>query len=419
VKLRFFRNALALICIVALAACGYFFIYPQLRAAWHWREARQAIDHGDFHGAAESLRHCLAIWPSSAETHFLLARTARRAGDLEEARAQLNEARRLNFAADQIDLEDLLLQAQAGGITQAEAPLRKLLAAGHADEPLILEALVRGCLHYNFTQDACRWAGSWTERHPDDGQAHYWHGIALDAAAQSESAVEQFQAALQANPEHADARVRLANLLLRLQRHPQAREQFHALLLTEPESAAALLGVAQCQRAAGEIDQARATIERALAREPSAAALRLRGMLALDREDARQAVSFLRRAEALDPNDRLTLKTLATALRLLSEDAEAKQYDKRAQQIDKDEKRLDQLTKDALAKPTDVALRTEAGTISLHLGRYLESLRWLAGALVLDHAYEPARKSLNECLDALGDPSLRETYRSLLSTPPS
>jgi tetratricopeptide (TPR) repeat protein len=418
VKLRILRNALALVCIVVLGGCGYFFIYPQLRAAWHWREAHKAIDHGDFHAAEDSLHYCASIWPSSAETHFLLARTARRAGDLDEARAQLGEARHLNFAGDPIDLEERLLQAQSGNITQVEPRLRELLAAGHADEPLILEALVRGCLYYNFTTDACRWSGLWTERHPDDWQARYWHGVALDAAAQPESAVESYQAALKGNPDHVDARLRLAELLLRLQRFGEAREHFYAVLLADPDSAAALLGVAQCRRAAGETDQARAIVERALAQEPSAGALRLRGMLALDREDPRQAVIYLRRAEAADPNDRATLKNLAAALRLLSEDADALQYEKRAEQIAKDEKRLDQLTKDAFAKPTDVALRTEAGTLSLHNGRYQEALRWLAGALVLDHAYEPARKALNECLDKLGDPALRESYRAQLSTPP-
>jgi tetratricopeptide (TPR) repeat protein len=416
---RFLRNALALVCLLVLAGCGYFFIYPQLRAAWHWREAHQEIDRGDFHAAAASLRDCLTVWPSSAETHFLLARTARRAADLDLARAQLAEARRLNYLGDQLDLEELLLQAQGGGITKVEPKLRELLAAGHAEEPLILEALVRGSLFYNFTKDASRWAGHWTERHPDDWQAHYWHGIALDAAAQPESAVEQLQRALQANADHADARLRLANLLFRSQRVPEAREQFHTLLVAEPDSAAALFGLAQCQRAAGEIDQARATVERALAREPIAGALRLRGMLALDREDPRQALIYFRRAEALDPNDRLTLKNLAAALRLLSDDAAAKQYDKRVLQIEKEEMRLDQLTRDAIAKPTDVALRAEAGTLSLHLGRFEEALHWLAGALILDHACEPARKALNECLDTLADPLLRETYRSLLATPPS
>jgi tetratricopeptide (TPR) repeat protein len=418
VKLRILRNALALVCIVVLGGCGYFFIYPQLRAAWHWREAKKAIDHGDFRGAEDALHYCISIWPSSAETHFLLARTARRAGDLDEARARLGEARQLNGAGDAIELEELLLQAQSGSIIQVEPRLRELLAAGHADEPLILEALVRGCLFYNFTKDACRWSGVWTERHPDDWQAYYWQGVALNAAAQPDSAVESYQAALKGNPDYADARLRLAELLLRLQRYPEAREHFHAVLLADPNGAAALLGVAQCQRAAGQTDQARATVERALAQEPSAGALRLRGLLALDREDPRQAVIYLRRAEAADPNDRVTLKNLAAALRLIGEDAEAKQYEKRAEQIAKDEKRLDQLTKDAFAKPTDVVLRTEAGTLCLHIGRFQEALRWLTGALALDHAYEPARKALNEYFDTLGDPALRETYRALLSTPP-
>jgi tetratricopeptide (TPR) repeat protein len=418
VKLRLLRNALVLVCLLVLGGCGYFFLYPHLRAAWLWRESHQAIDHGNFRGAEESLRYCATIWPSSGETHFLLARTARRAGDQDEARAELLQARRLNYTGDAIDLEELLLQAQCGGVPQVEPKLREMLAAGHAEEALILEALVRGCLYYNFFKDACRWSSLATERRPNDWQARYWHGVALEAAGQPGSAMEQYQEVVKSNPDHVDTRLRLAEHLLRASRCPEAREHFHAVLLAEPDHAAALLGIAQCQRAAGETDQARATVERSLAREPTVGALRLRGMLALDREDPHQAVLYLRKAEALNPYDLLTLKGLAAASRLLSEETDAKQYEKRAGQIDRDQKRLEQLTKDALIKPNDAALRTEAGTICLRLGRYQEALSWLAGALVLDHEYEPARKALNECLDKLGDPALRETYRSLLSTPP-
>jgi thioredoxin-like negative regulator of GroEL len=240
----------------------------------------------------------------------------------------------------------------------------------------------------------------------------------LDAAAQPEAAIEQLRAAVAANGVHVESRLRLAELLLRCQRCPEAREQFYAILVAEPDHAAALLGLAQCQRAAGETDKARATVEHSLELEQSSSALRLRGMLALDREDPRQAVIYLRRAEALNPHDRLTLKNLAWALRLLSEEANAVQCEKRAELIDKQQRRLEQLTKDLVATPTDVALRTEAGTLCLRLGRDQEALRWLTGTLVLNHNCEPARKALKECLESLGDSSLRDTYRALLSTAP-
>src|SRR5207248_1910308 len=121
---------------------------------------------------------------------------------------------------------------------------------------------------------------------------------ALEACLQPERAVEQYQAAVKGNANHAETRLRLAGLLLRMHRYADAREQYHALLLSEPEHAAALLGLAHCQRAAGEIDAARNTLDRLLAHESSSAALSLRGLLALDRNDPQQAVLFLRRADA-------------------------------------------------------------------------------------------------------------------------
>src|SRR5438105_1984288 len=101
VTLRLFRNALLLVFLVIAGVGGYFYAYPQLRAAWLWRQAQEAITRGDLRSARESLRSCVAIRTDSGQTHFLLARTSRRAGDLDEARAELKEAARLEWPDEQ------------------------------------------------------------------------------------------------------------------------------------------------------------------------------------------------------------------------------------------------------------------------------------------------------------------------------
>jgi tetratricopeptide (TPR) repeat protein len=208
-------------------------------------------------------------------------------------------------------------------------------------------------------------------------------------------------------------------LLLRLRRYPEAREQFHAVLLANSDDTAAVVGIAHCQRAAGEIDAARNTLERVLGREPPvAAALSLRGMLALDRNDPHQAVLYLRRADSLDPYNGPTLKNLAAASRMLNEEADARKYEQRAEQVEKQNKRLEGLAKEALEKPAEVEPRIEAGKICMEMGRTMEALSWLAGALVLDPGDEVTRTALCECLDKIGAAGARESFQWLVASRP-
>jgi tetratricopeptide (TPR) repeat protein len=407
------------LCLLLIGGSGYLICYPQIRAAWLWRQARHSIDRGDLGLAQEQLQYCLTVWPSSGETHFLLARTARRAGDSSTARTHLKEASRLDWVKEQIRLEYLLIDAQAGGVPRVESQLRALLAEGSADEPLIFEALVRGCLQGNFVKDAYRWSDLWTERHADDWRAHFWHGVVLEAGLQKDLAMAQYQTALDSNPDYPDAHLRLGELLLVSRRYPEARAHYQFVLQKDAEHAGALLGLAHCQRAAGQLAEARVTLDHLLSSAPNnAVALLLRGQVELDAIDASAALPVLRRAETLNPRDRLTLEPLVTALRLLNQEEEARKYDDTLAQIDKDQKRLEEVVKEALEKPADVSLRTEAGNLCLRLGRPQDALRWLASALMIDRDYPPAKLALSECLQKLGDPALLEYYRSLISPSP-
>src|SRR5947207_783948 len=102
---------LALLAVAGLAA------YPAtgyLRGSWHWKKARAAIAARDFRVANEHLEACRRQWPDSAEVAFASARNARQAGDVKAARSLLADARRLNWAPDQLALEAALLDLQTG-----------------------------------------------------------------------------------------------------------------------------------------------------------------------------------------------------------------------------------------------------------------------------------------------------------------
>src|SRR5262245_26068720 len=117
------RLPILLLSLLAMVLAGGWRVARELRASWHWRAAQTALERDDFEAARGHLAACLKAWPGSAETHFLAARTARREGNLKEARRELGEAAGRGWAPEALDLERALLRVQSGEL----APVEKYL----------------------------------------------------------------------------------------------------------------------------------------------------------------------------------------------------------------------------------------------------------------------------------------------------
>jgi tetratricopeptide (TPR) repeat protein len=414
------RGAVAAVCLCVIGGAGYLSIYPHAAAFYYGRRAEKASAERALAAARADLERVAALLPGSAEKRFALARACRRAGDLEAARQHLEEARRLGWDRQRLNLEDLLLRAQAGMVRQVEAALKQRLAASDSDAKLILEALVLGCLEMQSPGEAYRWAALWLEHDPDDWQAYYWRGVALETGQRQDLAAEDYQQVLERKPGFADARLRLADVLAFKGQFQEALPQYQEYLAQLPGRPKALLGLARCRRALGAGAGARQALDELLAAEPKhAGALLLRGQLEIDADHAEEALRWLRRAQEQAPHDMDANQALAAALRLLGREDEARIYDDRRQQIRKDLKRLEEINKEAIARPQDAALRYEAGTIATRLGQGQAAARWLVSAFLLDPADRKTRQALEDCLRQLGDPQLLEKYRRLLADRPA
>lgn len=114
------------------------------------------------------------------------------------------------------------------GLTFWEAPL--------AEQPLFLRAA------------AMKLDGQWpalaqlAERRlgdaPDDPEAHYLRGVALDELAQADAAIESLRHCIAQDPGYSQAWVRLAQLYRKQGRWDEARRMVHALALDDPRTAA-------------------------------------------------------------------------------------------------------------------------------------------------------------------------------------
>lgn len=410
-----FLAGVVTLCFLLIAGIGVFVVYPELAGVYHWRKAQQALAAYDLPRARTHLQRCLDVWPRSSETQFLMARTCRRDGDFTAARAHLLEAERLHWVPALVDLERLLMEAQAGVVQPVEEKLNRFLESRPDERRVILEALVIGSLQGNFLDDAFRWSSRWVEAYSNDYQAHLLRGRVLERGLRHDLAAKEYEQALECKPGDKAAHLGLAEMLLHNGAYALALPHFRACLQDEPQHAAALLGVARCQRFLSPPEAALATLDGLISHHPEdAEALLLRGQLELEHGTADKALSWLTRAEQLQPYDLDTAQALATAYRLLNRKEEAQRYETKRQQIERDLRRMEELTKEIIDSPHNAELRCEAGTTLLRLGQEQQAARWLASALLIDPQHQPTKKALAACLPKLGDPQLVEHYRRIL-----
>jgi Tfp pilus assembly protein PilF len=405
---------------VALAAIAFLTLGAAVSgwyafAEYHYRRGLEALQRRDFAGARAHLEKALEVWPGSAEVHLLAAQAARRAGAYAPAEKHLDEARRRGGVLEAVDLERALLRVQRGDLAQLEGTLLEFVRRGHPDTDLILEALARGYLKTYRLRDAEHCLDQWLERRPDDVQALLWRADARERRLGLEEALADYGRAVELDPERADARLHLAELLVRVNQPARAVAHFEWLREREPrKNKTALLGLARCRRLLGQPEGARELLDRLLNASPGdPGALLERAKLALEAGQRDPAERCLRTAFSVAPNDREVVYTLYLCLQQGGKTGEAREYQARLQTIDAQLDRLADLSAAIGRAPHDPAPRCAMGLIFLSTGQATEGLRWLQSALDEDPHYAPAHRALAEYFDRTGDPGQAAQHRQL------
>jgi tetratricopeptide (TPR) repeat protein len=404
-----------LLAAVTLALFGVagLLLVPHGRGLYHFRAAERANARWDFDEARSHLAVCLEVWPESAPTRLLAARTARRANRLDEAERHLVRLQAAHGSSDQTAREWALLSAERGELDRVEDYLKSTVAPDDPDAPLVLEALARGYLLTDRLGSLLECTQLWLQVRPGDTHALFFRGLAWERLGHAGEAIPAYREAVAADPDNAEAQLHLGELLLTgTQGAAEALEHFERAQARRPSDVAARLGRARCHKALGNTAVARDLLDALLAEHPdNARALAERGRLALDENDAACAEARLRRAVALAPDDREALHGLIRALWMEDKQQEAKELEPRFQKLSADLARFQQLVQAVAKEPRNLALRTEAGEICLRHGRRDEGLRWLAGVLQVDPTYAPARAALKAFAGAAAPESPSEGSR--------
>jgi tetratricopeptide (TPR) repeat protein len=392
-----------------------------LRAWGHARDADRALAQRDLAGAREHLARCLEIWPNSAPTHFLAARTARRLDLYDEAEEHLTRCQQLGGDVAAIKLEHKLARAQRGDWT-VEQELVDAVDHDHPDAVLILEALTKGSmknLSYARVMRTMGYLQQWLERDPDAVPALIWRGQLRCLAHDYVGGEADLKRALELDPENVQAHGQLAEALREGFDPATAAEHYEQVLRRQPEDATALLGLARCRRDLGQADQAIPLLDTLLRQQPdNAAAMTERGGLAMDQRQPTRAEPWLRRAVRLNPYDSTATRLLAACLLRLErqrsptfmatapwllvhcwlKQLEARAYQAKSQQMTDDAARLQVLLPQVLQKGThDPGVAYEIGMIYMRFGQWDEARDWFGIALSLDKYYQPAREAIQRC----------------------
>ncbi|HZY89513.1 MAG TPA: tetratricopeptide repeat protein, partial [Gemmataceae bacterium] len=298
VRLHPVRAGLAILtAALALAAGAQLWARSQLAAAERYVRAERLDE------AEAGLRHCLLIWPRSADARRLAARVARLRGDYGRAEAELVECGRLQRPPDErTQLEWLLLRAQRGEIDEVAPSLWACAEREHPEADHILETLARGYMHQLRFRAALRCLDRRLARGPDTARVRDWRGWAREQLQDRDGALADYRAALEAEPGRRAVRLRLVALLLERDDAAGALPHLERLRGEPPADDEVRVGLARCRLLKGEHAEALALLDAVLAEHPdNLGALYFRGKALLDLGRAAEAEAALRRALLLKP----------------------------------------------------------------------------------------------------------------------
>ena len=284
---------------------------------------------------------------------------------------------------------------------------------GHPESGMILETIVRTYLQRLRYKPAVMSLGLWIEREPDNPKPYYWRGQTLERLNDPRRAREDYDRALERNPDMIPARLRVAEMLLEDKQAPEALPHLERLMRQVPDDAQVQARMGMCRFLQGRTDEARRLMEAAVIRLPNDPAL-LVALANLEIQEGRpgEAERYLRTVLRGYPSDTEALFVLASALQMQGRSPEGAavlaEYERKRATVD----RVNDLLKDIADSPSATANDyAEIGRLFFEIDGEKFGVYWSERALERDPNNQTAHRALADHYERKGDTATAAAHR--------
>lgn len=410
------RNAVRMILVITAvaAAVGYAVRHHnQQKLDELRRSVGSSLASRHFDEARERLDRWSSVRPSDGEPEYLRARIFVMEDRPVEALESLRRAIALGYPEEPAYQLRAVLQARAGQFDVAEPILRRAFEVSAEPRAEVAEGMARIFLETYRLSEAAHALERWMEAAPADPRPYLWRNkIDERLGAEPTVLIHNLREALERDPNLDEARLGLAEVLLKSHRVEEGEEEFAAFLARNPKSVAGNDGAGQVALLKGDLTTATQHFKTALSVDPGdAVALRELGLISLRVGDHAEAIAFLKKAVDVLPFDIEVRYTYARALKATGNDKASTEQNTIAQRLRDEQTHLDELRQALVQRPDDVELRYEAASWLLEHGHEKEALEWTS--LILQRSPEHPRtcRLLAEYHAKNGNPGLANYYR--------
>ncbi len=391
--------------------------FRPVQSVWFQRLAREAALDGDPERARRALERALQATPRSAEVHLQLASNARRLGALQPFLDHLQQAQDLGIAPEQIEREQLLLQAQTGNMEQVEPHLPRLLRRDATDLNEVCAAIVAGYVHNYEFGPAFRYLEAWEKDFPNDPEPHIMRARIRQSWHNVREAERELRRALALRPTWRGLPQMLAQVLTEQNRMEEAAELLAEVARRNPADNRLQLAWADCLIRTGRLAEAQTLLERLETVEPTSVDLLFGlGRIDLWGGDTERGLARLTQARELDPQRNDVRYAYAQALAQAGRLEESGKEREAVERSTRAQARIFELSELLVKTPQDLETRLEIGRTLLSEGD-AEGVAWLETILRFEPEYQPAHKALADYFSAQGDSERAQRHRQQSDLP--
>lgn len=408
---RIWRKRIAILSLVGLLlivtawATGVIAVVPVFYARYHLT-LRNNSDAFWWLTIAESLN------ADSAEVSVLKARIARRLNDLDEMEKHLRVALNAGGDVDRIGRERTLALAQSGNIDQVIDEIENWMLDPGDDVADLADAYSSGLEQKGRTNEAKVLLNVWLADCPSDPKPHVQLARIAEAELNQELAAEQYELAIEKNPDYPPALYFFGRFLISQKQPEQAVRFLNRCIEVDPlASPAAKILLAAGYRFLGQRDTAFNLLQNVIATpkpefitsfarlsaspEPGEAEYEM-GQLFFDESNYAKAEPFFRTAVELSPDHFDAERQLGITLQRLGKDEDAAIVMQRVEQKRKELADIMPYLSRIKANPTDYDARYEIGQILLNNGRDERAIHYFEGVLMDAPDHIPTHQLLLE-----------------------